>query len=390
MGIWKGTVESLELGKRMQMTFWSSQRVLLTGHTGFKGSWMALWLEHLGASVFGFALPPEQTPNLYSYLKPSARLTSTFGDIRNAAELAQAIANANPTIAIHMAAQPLVRRSYAQPIETFATNTLGTANVLEALRSAPELRATLVVTTDKVYRNLEAERAFAEDDPLGGHDPYSASKAAAELVVRCYAESFFEPAHKPVATARAGNVLGGGDWSEDRLIPDIWRAKHLGRPVLLRYPQSTRPWQHVLDPLCGYLVFLEHLVSDSNSTLRALNFGPLDQVSAMTVEQVANFMARGFGTSWAAADSPQPAEMKNLALDATKAAHWLGWRPRLDMRQTLDWTLEWYRRFDSGEDARALTVEQIERYATLDSHCPKSNAQQKSRSAVEDFAAIKH
>ena len=350
-----------------QTEFWASQRVLLTGHTGFKGSWMTLLLERLGAQVFGFALPPDQSPNLYSYLTPFAALTSEFGDIRNFAALKAVVAKAKPTIAIHMAAQALVRRSYAEPVETFATNTQGTAHVLDALREAPDLRAALVITTDKVYKNAENGRTFEEDDPLGGHDPYSASKAAAELVVRSYAQSFFEPAAKPVATARAGNVLGGGDWSEDRLIPDIWRAKHARRPVVLRYPQSTRPWQHVLDPLAGYLIFLEHLVFDPAGTPRALNFGPADADGEIAVAQVADFISEGLGTSWIKAGGPQPVEMKHLALNAKRAMDSLGWGPRLGARQTLEWTLDWYRRFDAGENPRALTVEQIERYESLSS-----------------------
>jgi CDP-glucose 4,6-dehydratase len=348
-----------------QAEFWAAQRVLLTGHTGFKGSWITLWLERLGAHVFGLALPPDHTPNLYSHLAPFMTVTSTFGDIRSIVDLEQIVAKANPTIAIHMAAQPLVRRSYADPIGTFATNTLGTVNVLNSLRKAPDLCATLVITTDKVYQNAENGHTFTEDDPLGGHDPYSASKAAAELVVRSYAQSFFEPAQKPIATARAGNVLGGGDWSEDRLVPDIWRAKHLDRPVVLRNPQSTRPWQHVLDPLAGYLIFLERLVSDPAGTPRALNFGPDESDGEITVAQVADCISEGLGTSWIQAEGPQPAEMKYLALNAKKAMRSLGWRPRLGARQTLEWTLDWYRRFDAGENARALTVEQIERYEAL-------------------------
>jgi CDP-glucose 4,6-dehydratase len=326
---------------------------------------MTLWLERLGAQIFGFALPPDQTPNLYSYVTPVAALTSEFGDIRNLGTLRAFVAKAKPTIAIHMAAQPLVRRSYAEPVETFATNTQGTAHILDALREAPDLRATLVITTDKVYQNAENGRTFEEDDPLGGHDPYSASKAAAELVVRSYAQSFFDLVEKPVATARAGNVLGGGDWSEDRLIPDIWRAKHAGRPVVLRYPQSTRPWQHVLDPLAGYLIFLEHLVSDPAGTPRALNFGPSDADGEIAVAQVADFITEGLGTSWTKGGGPQPVEMKHLALNAKRAMDSLGWCPRLGARQTLEWTLDWYRRFDAGENPRPLTLEQIERYELL-------------------------
>jgi CDP-glucose 4,6-dehydratase len=358
----------------VQAEFWAAQRVFLTGHTGFKGSWMTLWLERLGAEVFGFALPPDQTPNLYSNLAPFLNLVSHFGDVRDCAALKSFVAEAKPTIAIHMAAQPLVRHSYSQPAETFAINTLGTAQVLDALLGAPDLQATLVITTDKVYRNAENRRAFKEDDPLGGSDPYSASKAAAELVVRSYAESFFEAARKPVATARAGNVLGGGDWSEDRLVPDIWRAKHAGRPVVLRYPNSTRPWQHVLDPLAGYLLFVERLVTDPLGVPRALNFGPTDTDSKITVAQVADFFGKGLGTSWIEAVGEQLEEMKHLALNPDKATDSLGWQPRLDARQTFEWTLDWYRRFDAGEDPRTLTIEQVECYESLMSNsCAKTD-----------------
>jgi CDP-glucose 4,6-dehydratase len=347
--------------------FWCSQRVFLTGHTGFKGSWLTVWLGRLGAKVFGFALPPDQTPNLYSQLEPFSDASSVIGDVSNLSELRAAVFRANPTVAIHMAAQPLVRRSYAQPVETFGVNSLGTAHVLEALRDAPDLRAILVITTDKVYQNREDARNFAESDPLGGHDPYSASKAAAELITTSYAQSFFEPAQKPVATARAGNVVGGGDWSEDRLVPDVWRAVHSGRPLVLRYPHATRPWQHVLDPLNGYLTFVEQLVSHPDRTPRALNFGPTEADRGITVARVAEIVAHGLGgsTAWIPAHAPQPPEMKNLALDANKAMRTIGWRPRLDTREALGWTVDWYRRFKAGEQARDLVTEQIARYESM-------------------------
>jgi CDP-glucose 4,6-dehydratase len=349
----------------LQSEFWASQRVLLTGHTGFKGSWMMLWLERLGASIFGFSLPPDQSPNLFSHLAPVARFISQFGDIRNLAELKAFIAKAKPTIAIHMAAQPLVRRSYANPVETFTINTLGTVNVLEVLRDVPDLCAILVITTDKVYQNIENGRNFEEDDPLGGSDPYSASKAAADLIVQSYAQSFFEPARKAVGVARAGNVLGGGDWSEDRLIPDIWRAKRSGLAVAVRYPQSTRPWQHVLDPLAGYLLFMQRLACDPTTTPRALNFGPAEGSGQMTVGQVADFITKGLGTSWVQATDPQLSEAKHLALNPQRAMQTLGWRPRLGVHEALEWTLDWYRRFDTGENPRDITVEHIERYTSL-------------------------
>jgi CDP-glucose 4,6-dehydratase len=349
--------------------FWSSQRVFLTGHTGFKGAWLSLWLESLGAKIFGFALLPDQTPNLYSYLEPFSGISSTIGDVRTLNEVHAAVVRANPTVAIHLAAQPLVRRSYAQPIETFEVNTLGTAHVLQALREAPNLRATLVITTDKVYRNLEEARNLVESDPLGAHDPYSASKAAAELIASSYAQSFFEPMRKPVATARAGNVVGGGDWSEDRLIPDVWRAVNAGRPLVLRYPQATRPWQHALDPLDGYLRYIEHLVSAPDRTPRALNFGPADADNGITVAEVAEIVAKGLGatSAWIQAEGPQPHEMKNLALDAKEAMRTIKWCPRLRTHSALEWTVDWYRRFRAGEDARTLTLEQIRRYEIITS-----------------------
>jgi CDP-glucose 4,6-dehydratase len=266
-----------------------------------------------------------------------------------------------------MAAQPLVRRSYARPVETFAVNALGTAHVLEALRDRPDLRAALVITTDKVYRNREDARNFVESDPLGGHDPYSASKAAAELITASYAQSFFEPTQKPVATARAGNVVGGGDWSEDRLVPDVWRAVHGGRPLVLRYPSATRPWQHVLEPLHGYLTFVEQLVLDPDRTPRALNFGPADADKGIAVARVAEIVARGLGgsTAWVRAEGPQPPEMKHLALDANEAMRTIGWRPRLGAHEALSWTVDWYKRFEAGEHARDLTIEQIARYESM-------------------------
>ncbi|HZP76559.1 MAG TPA: CDP-glucose 4,6-dehydratase [Pseudolabrys sp.] len=347
--------------------FWASQRVLLTGHTGFKGSWLALWLESLGSQVVGFALPPDQTPNLYSQIEPVARLQSVIGDLRDLKAVEQAVERARPTIVIHMAAQALVRRSYRAPLDTWATNLTGSLNLLEALRSSPDLAAVLVVTTDKVYLHSDRPKIFDEDDHLGGHDPYSASKAALEIAVASYAQSFFDERRIPVATARAGNVLGGGDWSEDRLAPDVWRAVKSGEPIALRYPNATRPWQHVLDPLCGYLLFVERLVSDAARVPRTLNFGPDEQTSQLTVKEVVETLASAIGgsRSWVAAAGPQPKEMEHLALAIGRARDALNWRPRLTTPRALAWTAEWYRRFDHGERARTLVVEQIARYQTL-------------------------
>ena len=266
-----------------------------------------------------------------------------------------------------MAAQPLVRRSYRTPRETFATNVQGTANVLDAVRGLDGVEAVLAVTTDKVYAIDGADRPFLESDRLGGHDPYSASKAAAEIVVASYAASFFDPAAIPLASARAGNVVGGGDWSEDRLIPDIWRALHAGRTLELRYPQATRPWQHVLEPVAGYLLLLEALVDRPSATPRALNFGPAPGAAEISVAEVAEAFGRGLGHDrpWAPAPGEHPHETNALALDAGAAIGALGWQPRLDAAQTLQWTADWYRGYDAGEDARALTLAQIEAYEDL-------------------------
>lgn len=347
--------------------FWRGRRVLLTGHTGFKGSWTSLWLERLGAEVAGYALAPDHTPDLFSKLAPFARATSTIGDLADFARLKHLARDFRPQIVLHMAAQPLVRRSYREPRETFAANVQGTANLLDAVRGLDGLEAVLAVTTDKVYAIGGADRPFREDDRLGGHDPYSASKAAAELIVASYAASFFAPAGVPLASARAGNVVGGGDWSEDRLIPDIWRAMHAGHTLELRYPQATRPWQHVLEPVAGYLLLLEALVERPAETPHALNFGPAPGAAEVSVAAVAEAFGRALGTDrpWTQAPGDHPHETKALALDAAAAIAALGWRPRLDAADTLRWTAEWYRGYDAGDHPRALTLAQIEAYEAL-------------------------
>lgn len=352
--------------------FWRGRRVLLTGHTGFKGSWASLWLERLGAQVAGFALAPDHTPDLFSKLAPFAGASSTTGDLADFAALSALAQDFRPQVVLHMAAQPLVRRSYRHPRETFATNVQGTANVLDAVRGLDGVEAVLAVTTDKVYAidggGADAEpRPFLESDRLGGHDPYSASKAAAEIVVASYAASFFQPRGVPLASARAGNVVGGGDWSEDRLIPDIWRAMHAGRTLELRYPQATRPWQHVLEPVAGYLLLLEALVERPADTPRALNFGPAPGAAEVSVAAVAEAFGRALGADrpWVQAPGEHPHETRALALDAAAAIATLGWRPRLDAAQTLEWTADWYRAHDAGGDARALTLAQIEAYEAL-------------------------
>ena len=348
-------------------SFWSSQRVFLTGHTGFKGAWAAAWLRDLGAAVFGYALAPDQSPNLHDRLAPARDPGSTLADVRDLESLKAAVRAARPTVILHMAAQPLVRRSYADPIETFGANIMGTANLLEAARGAADLRVALIVTTDKVYAHDGAARAFVEDDRLGGADPYSASKAAAELVTQSYRASYFKDRDVAVASARAGNVIGGGDWSQDRIVPDIWRAMHAGRPLVLRNPAAIRPWQHVLESLRGYFLYAEALARDPAAVPSALNFGPSAHAAPYSVAEVADRFGAAFAIdrTWIAASEPGPAEAQYLILDPAAAERALGWRARLTTLEAIDWTARWYRRFDAGEDSRQIVRSQIETYEAL-------------------------
>lgn len=361
----QSAVEDVVSSAAPNPAFWSGRRVLLTGHTGFKGAWAALLLKELGAEVHGLALPPETTPSLWSEIGDSLLVGESIVDLVDREGVRRAVADARPELVLHMAAQPLVRRSYAEPVETIATNALGTVHLLDALRSASGLAAVLVVTTDKVYANDGGGRAFVEDDPLGGHDPYSASKAAAELLTRSYAASFFDRAGIPVATARAGNVVGGGDWAGDRLIPDIWRASKAGLPLRLRSPSATRPWQHVLEPLAGYFAYLEAL-HRGDSVPRALNFGP-QPGEPMTVATVADAVSRALGVerAWQLDEGDHPPEMTSLSLDPTLARATIGWQPRLSGQETIEWTARWYAAHNRGASARELCLEQIRDYEAL-------------------------
>jgi CDP-glucose 4,6-dehydratase len=362
LGVVGGAMEDLEMIDR---AFWQGRRVLLTGHTGFKGAWLSLWLEGMGAEVFGLALPPDTEPSLHALLQPMAGIRSRLADIRDPGAVAAAVAEARPSVVIHMAAQALVRRSYRLPVETLCTNVMGTAHLLDSLRNAEGLQAVLVVTTDKVYRNDGRQRPFAETDPLGGADPYSASKAAAELLVAGMAASFFAGKGVAVATARAGNVIGGGDWSEDRLVPDIWRAVRGGEPLRLRHPDATRPWQHVLEPLAGYLGYVERLAAGVELPA-ALNFGPAAD-DVLTVADVAEtmLMAMNGNRRWVRVEEPQPEEAQSLAIDPALAMRAIGWRPRLSAAQALQWTAEWYGAVAAGGDPRELVCDQIRRYQAM-------------------------
>jgi CDP-glucose 4,6-dehydratase len=352
--------------RTLDRSFWSGRRVLLTGHTGFKGCWTALMLEHLGAHVTGFALPPDTKPSLFELLSPWPALASHMGDIRNAAAFAEIITAAQPEIVIHMAAQPLVRRSYADPALTFETNVMGTVYLLEALRGMPALRAALIITSDKVYENHELGIAFAESAPLGSRDPYSASKAAAEILTRSYAHSFFARSKIPVACARAGNVIGGGDWSADRLIPDLWRAYISREQVILRSPDAVRPWQHVLDPVFGYLLYIEHLVRHGYDAPLAMNFGP-SEAAVYTVRKVAEqFRCIMSSEGWRAGGAdPNLKESGYLAINPSLARETLGWEALLGVDNSIDWTLDWYKACRDKKDMREFSLLQLVQYMRM-------------------------
>jgi CDP-glucose 4,6-dehydratase len=337
--------------------------VFLTGHTGFKGAWMSLWLRLLGAKVTGYALAPNTDPNLFDLTGAASR--SCIGDIRDASRVRDALGAADPQIVIHMAAQALVRESYRDPLATYATNVLGTAILLQACRELEHLECVLIVTSDKVYENHGEGRPFVETDRLGGHDPYSNSKACAELLTASFRESFFRHG-PPIASVRAGNVIGGGDWSQDRLIPDCVRALEAGEPVALRYPDAVRPWQHVLEPLSGYLVLAEALVQTPAAAPRAVNFGP-DPSSFCRVHEVVDaFSARFSGKpGWQRDPAVHPEEAATLTLSSALAQESLGWRPRLDVGESLAWTADWYRAYAAGENMVKYSEAQIARYPSV-------------------------
>ncbi len=342
--------------------FWRERRVLLTGHTGFKGAWLALWLQSLGARVTGFSLDVPTQPSLYELARVGEGMQSIAGDIRDPRAVAAAVAEAAPEIVIHMAAQSLVRRSFADPGETYETNVMGTVNVLDAVRVGGQaVRAVVNVTSDKCYENREWEWGYRETEPMGGHDPYSSSKGAAELVTAAFRRSFFSDADGArLASARAGNVIGGGDWGEDRLVPDIMRAALAGEEVRVRNPNSIRPWQHVLNPLSGYLVLAQALW-DSPRHACAWNFGPPEQ-DARPVDWIVRRACELWPTElrWALDSGPHPHEARYLKLDSSRARSRLGWRPLLGLDAAMEATVGWYRQLAAGADLRAVTLAQID------------------------------
>ncbi len=354
----------------MSRTFWKDKKVLITGHTGFKGSWLSLWLQGLGADVLGYALPPPTEPSLFKVANVADGMTSIIGDVRDLEHLQAVITEHRPEVIIHMAAQPLVRYSYENPIETYGTNVMGTANVLEAVRQSDSARVVVCITSDKCYDNKEWLWGYRENEPMGGHDPYSSSKGCAELVIAAYRNSYFsadEPECRTVAlaSARAGNVIGGGDWAQDRLVPDIMQAILANRPVIIRYPHAIRPWQHVLEPLSGYLSLAEMLWEQGPEFAQAWNLGPSDE-DAKPVSWVAEKLTTLWGENarWEL-DAPQaqhPHEAAYLKLDCSKAKSLLKWSPKLDLPTTLEWIVEWYRGYQHNQNMRHLTEAQIARY----------------------------
>jgi CDP-glucose 4,6-dehydratase len=345
--------------------FWKNRRVLLTGHTGFKGAWLALWLQELGAEVTGFALPePPTRPSMYEVARVGEGMRSIAGDVRDPSSLSSAVAAARPEVVVHMAAQSLVLRSYRDPVDTYGTNVMGTVNLLEAVRAHDGVRAAVVVTSDKCYENRETHRAYAEADPMGGRDPYSSSKGCAELVTTAYRNSFFGSSDAPaVASARAGNVVGGGDFSEDRLVPDLMRAFLERRAARVRRPDAVRPWQHVLEPLRGYLLLCERLVHEGAAFAEGWNFGPSDEDTVQVRTVVERLLRYWPGSSVElAADVGGPHEAGLLRLDCSKARLRLGWEPRWDLDRCLKETAAWFKAMQSGDDLRSLSLGQLRDY----------------------------
>jgi CDP-glucose 4,6-dehydratase len=358
-------------GVEMNSEFWRGKRVLLTGHTGFKGSWLSLWLQSMGTQVVGYALVPPTSPSLFEVAGVGKGMTSIIGDIRDLEHLRRVFAEHQPQIVIHMAAQPLVRYSYVEPVETYSTNVMGTVNLLEAVRSTDGVKAVVNVTTDKCYENREWAWGYRENEPMGGYDPYSSSKGCAELVTAAYRNSYFHPAKYKehgvaIASGRAGNVIGGGDWADDRLIPDILRAITQGNAVNIRNPHAIRPWQHVLEPLSGYLLLAQKLYEEGASYAEGWNFGPNDE-DAKPVQWIVEKLTQawGEGANWVLDGGDHPHEAHYLKLDCSKAKSRLDWHPKWHLDESLNVIVEWQRAYRNGKDMKAMTLNQIQQYSNL-------------------------
>ena len=356
----------------MNRAFWKGKKVLITGHTGFKGSWLSIWLQANGAYVIGFSLPPPTKPSLFEAARVVEGMTSINGDIRDLDHIRAVLGEHQPEIVIHMAAQSLVRYSYVNPVETYATNVIGTVNVLEAVRQSNSVRVVVIITSDKCYENNEWHWGYRENDPMGGCDPYSSSKGCAELVASAYRSSYFSKTNNPtpnvaVATTRAGNVFGGGDWGADRLIPDIMKAFLENRPAVIRYPHAIRPWQYVLEPLRGYLILAERLWIEGTKFAEAWNFGSNEE-DARPVSWIADHLTSlwGKGARWELDSAHHPHEATYLKLDCSKARSLLGWVPKLDLSTALKWIVEWYSTYQQGKDMRHVTEAEISRYENME------------------------
>jgi CDP-glucose 4,6-dehydratase len=356
----------------MSGDFWRGRAVLITGHTGFKGGWLALWLNHLGAKVTGYSLPPSTTPNLFRLTSMQERITSCEGDVRDAPKLTRLLNDCRPEVVFHLAAQPLVRQSYLDPVETFSTNIMGTVHLLEAVRTSTNTKVVIVVTSDKCYAPQTVPTGHIEGDPMGGDDPYSSSKGCVELITHSYRRSFFSGSATAgrsvgLASVRAGNVIGGGDWAPDRIVPDYVRAAQARRPLQVRNPAAIRPWQHVLDPLSGYLALAEKLYASPEMYSGGWNFGPDGR--GISVAEIAERLAKAWrdplAPGWQSDAGPHPHEAGYLHLDCSKARTVLKWRPRLQIEEALCWTVEWYRTQQRGADAAGLTLNQIAAYEAL-------------------------
>jgi len=347
----------------MNHKFWRDKKVFITGHTGFKGGWLSLWLQQMGAEVHGYSLAPSTYPSLFEVCRVMEGMAkSNIADLRDAVTLTSAMQEAQPEIVFHLAAQPLVRYSYQEPVETYSVNVMGTVNLLEAVRATSGIRAVVNITSDKCYENQEWIWSYRENNPLGGYDPYSSSKACAEILTAAWRRSFLEKAGVALATVRAGNVIGGGDWAPDRLIPDFFRALDVGQPLIIRSPHAIRPWQHALEPLAGYLMLAERLYNEGSSYAESWNFGPEDS-DARSVQWIVEYLCAAIpSASWQCDTSPQPHEAHYLKLDSSKAKVRLKWQPLWGLTTALNKTLEWLQAWRQGADMRTISLAQIHDY----------------------------
>lgn len=363
MGRFKSTLENLVIMRKVNEGFWKNKRVFLTGHTGFKGSWLSIWLTEMGAQVKGYSLKPNTQPNLFDISKVASGIESEFGDIRDFNDLKWSLESFSPEIIIHLAAQPLVRESYEDPLETYETNVMGTANLLQASRNLSNLRSIVIVTTDKCYENKEWEWGYRENEAMGGYDPYSSSKGCAELVTSAFRRSFYQSTTVAIATARAGNVIGGGDWSKDRLIPDILRSYNEGKQVVIRNPKAIRPWQHVIEPLSGYLILAEELYNKGQVFAEPFNFGPRDE-DCQSVESILNNINENWRDcpGWKLDEEANPHEARFLKLDISKAKDRLNWTPKWNLETSIKLIIDWNNAFNRQDDMRKYCINQIKSY----------------------------